>query len=748
MKKRLAALLLVVVLCLATLPGTAFARETSYFSPLPASFDFNELRLNGSCVAELDAACMIALSLLEEGGHESEMLTAWDRMSTLYSEIELQYSLLLIRYYQDPGAYGEAYASFAAARNTAATTLLTARQTLLGDAYYGELLKLYIGSQQAAAILAEAAPDAALLELLRQENELVIRYQQTAAKDQAQIVDGQSWTMSGALRACKTDPANASAYLRVYYELYARRNAALGQIYLDLTTLRARIAETCGFADYAQYGYQQFARDYSLEDAAVFRGEVKQYLAPLFRTLSLAVDNSVFADGKEYGALGQEALLDAAQPCMPLLSDELAEAYAYMRECHLVDAAFSATKLSTTFTISLPTCGTAYVNCYRQGTNRDLSNLIHEFGHFNAFTRGVYNECYDTLEVHSQGLEMLFLSFSEALYGQRALSQSGYALYSILHSVMSGCMYDELQLYAYTTEGLTLDGLNRKSAQLAAEYGLDAIGPEGVDYSWVEIGHSFDRPMYYISYATSAFAALQFYLLAQTEGIDAAADLYLRFVQNSIDVPGYRGPLIVSEMEDPFRAGTVERFSKRLTSCVYEGLCGVPYQDTEGSWAETDIVLLYLLEILNGTSDTTFSPDGTLTRGMAVTALYRAVGKPASAVDAAAVFSDVPADTWYTDAVGWAIEAGVTDGTSETTFSPTRPVTCQEFAAMLYRQRFGYGYDYSDEPAPEGAADWAADALCWSRDEAVFRSESGPIAPTAELSRAEFAAALVGAIYD
>ena len=67
---------------------------------------------------------------------------------------------------------------------------------------------------------------------------------------------------------------------------------------------------------------------------------------------------------------------------------------------------------------------------------------------------------------------------------------------------------------------------------------------------------------------------------------------------------------------------------------------------------------------------------------------------------------------------------------------------------MLFRQRFGADYDYSGSPAPQGAAEWAADALSWCIDEAVFRSEDGVMSPVDELTRAEFACAIVGAIYE
>ena len=73
--------------------------------------------------------------------------------------------------------------------------------------------------------------------------------------------------------------------------------------------------------------------------------------------------------------------------------------------------------------------------------------------------------------------------------------------------------------------------------------------------------------------------------------------------------------------------------------------------------------------ITSGTSTTTFSPDAACTRAQAVTFLWRAAGSPAP-VSTEMPFTDVTAGTYYYDAVLWAVENGITSGTSATTFAP------------------------------------------------------------------------------
>ena len=83
-----------------------------------------------------------------------------------------------------------------------------------------------------------------------------------------------------------------------------------------------------------------------------------------------------------------------------------------------------------------------------------------------------------------------------------------------------------------------------------------------------------------------------------------------------------------------------------------------------------------------GTSETTFSPDDTCTRAQSVTFLYRAAGVETEAEES---FKDVPADAYYASAVTWAVKNGVTNGTSESTFSPEDGCTRGQIVTFLYR---------------------------------------------------------------
>lgn len=86
--------------------------------------------------------------------------------------------------------------------------------------------------------------------------------------------------------------------------------------------------------------------------------------------------------------------------------------------------------------------------------------------------------------------------------------------------------------------------------------------------------------------------------------------------------------------------------------------------------------------ITNGMTETMFAPNATCTRGQSVTFLYRALKGTASG---SANFTDVKSDTFYADAINWAVANNVTNGTSNTTFSPNADCTRAEIVTFLYR---------------------------------------------------------------
>ena len=120
--------------------------------------------------------------------------------------------------------------------------------------------------------------------------------------------------------------------------------------------------------------------------------------------------------------------------------------------------------------------------------------------------------------------------------------------------------------------------------------------------------------------------------------------------------------------------------------------------------------------ITKGTSDTTFSPNDGCTRGQCVTFLYRYAGSPEVDADAASKFTDVKSDAYYSSAVAWAVENGVTTGTSDTTFSPGANCSRAQIVTFLWRYNgkpeaggSGAFTDVKSDAYYAGAVSWAVE---------------------------------------
>ena len=106
-----------------------------------------------------------------------------------------------------------------------------------------------------------------------------------------------------------------------------------------------------------------------------------------------------------------------------------------------------------------------------------------------------------------------------------------------------------------------------------------------------------------------------------------------------------------------------------------------------GHWASEAIAYVTGEGYFNGTSETTFGPSVPMSRAMLATVLWRMEGQPAPT--GANTFTDVPAGQWYTDAVTWAAEQGIVTGTGNGLFDPNGDITREQLAVMLYRYAGG-----------------------------------------------------------
>lgn len=143
-----------------------------------------------------------------------------------------------------------------------------------------------------------------------------------------------------------------------------------------------------------------------------------------------------------------------------------------------------------------------------------------------------------------------------------------------------------------------------------------------------------------------------------------------------------------------------------------------------GEWYHDAIEACAKRNLFNGTGAGKFEPEETMTRAMVVTVLWRLDGQKTPGN--VSVFSDVPADTWYTEAVAWAAENGIVNGVGDGKFEPDGSVTREQIATIFCRYAESKGIDtakradLSSYPDVAEISDYAKEAMAWVNAEGLI----------------------------
>ena len=164
---------------------------------------------------------------------------------------------------------------------------------------------------------------------------------------------------------------------------------------------------------------------------------------------------------------------------------------------------------------------------------------------------------------------------------------------------------------------------------------------------------------------------------------------------------------------------------------------GVFVDVATGSYYEDAVDWAVENGITKGTDDTHFSPDGICTRAQAVTFLWRTAGSPEPETHTMP-FTDVPAGSYYYDAVLWAVENGITKGTSDTTFSPNMTCSRAQIVAFLWRSEKSPAAGTANPFADVKSTAYYADAVLWAVKENITRGTTNTtFSPDADCTRAQ-----------
>ena len=170
---------------------------------------------------------------------------------------------------------------------------------------------------------------------------------------------------------------------------------------------------------------------------------------------------------------------------------------------------------------------------------------------------------------------------------------------------------------------------------------------------------------------------------------------------------------------------------------------------TEDKWFYNEVMKAAKYGLFSGVGDgTRFDPYGETWRAMIVAVIHRADGN-AEPETATTPFADVPANAWFALDVAWAFENKVAKGTSDTTFSPQTSVTREQIAVMLYNFTESKGIatderaDLSKYADAANISSWATEAISWATAVGLITGDGKNVNPKGTATRAEAAAIMV-----
>ncbi len=334
-----------------------------------------------------------------------------------------------------------------------------------------------------------------------------------------------------------------------------------------------------------------------------------------------------------------------------------------------------------------------------------------------------------TVMALGQGDSLISLSYLEELFMPTAVSQGTAEMEKQLDAV-----------YEAALENLHQVELENPSQEGLYSYEFSSRQYSRGSYIQLESGSGF------LMLAGDAVAAHDGVFLDVTEGTTVEGGTAL--------VPGHR--YLVGENTTALvvvRSGIIKAGVQGAYDWKDNGEKAAPFLDvTADNWYSGAVDYAYFNGLFAGMGEDQFVPMGNMNRAMMMTVLYHLAGDPEEQrQNAAATFSDVPADQWYASFVSWAAEQGVSAGTGEGKFSPNQQVTREQVVVLLYNFATNYmGLKLEERTDITTCTDyaqiafWSQDALSWAVASGVTASNSeGALEPSRSATRAEVASMLM-----
>ena len=411
-------------------------------------------------------------------------------------------------------------------------------------------------------------------DLNAKETELSLQYDVLYNKEYTTTVNGKKYNSEQLSEANGNGGISKDEFLAGYADILKQQNEEMAELYIELVKVRSELAKSYGYDNYSDYAYdKRYGRDYTYDDLAEYRQDIKDYMLPASDQLTLELFMTYYDQMSEAfeQKMSEQECLDTMRKYLPEISSDMLLSLDFMIDHELYDLSVDDKKAPGGYTISIQHYNAPFMYNDADGTYADMRTVIHEFGHYNQMYYMTEDSWYygntdlDLAEIHSQGLELLFMDFAQDIFGDYADFMNFYTMYNLVYAAVDGVKEDVFQynVYAEDPDTLTVEKLNQLYYDVCMEYGgqyssmlSDSLAladqgylDQGAVLEWVKIPHTFQSPVYYISYSVSVAAVFELFdgiLDDRDEGIELYLNLVNEEFQNS-----YQETLVNAGLNNP-----------------------------------------------------------------------------------------------------------------------------------------------------------------------------------------------------
>ena len=382
-------------------------------------------------------------------------------------------------------------------------------------------------------------------------SELVNKYDKIIASGEVEI-NGETVTLAVArsMQGSENQEIRKAAYT-AWREWLLKQREEIAGIFDEIVKLRHQMALNLGYDNFIPLGYLGMGRtDYSVEEAAQFRANIRRYAVPLLvkiqemqakehETETLKPWDSGFTPSLNLpsGVAPISTQIEKAERVFEKLSPVLASHFKRMQEENLIDLENRKGKRAGAYCTSFPDEGRVAILCNSTGDEDDVRTLMHEMGHAFQGWESQPIEAIDlqwptsdACEVHSMGMEYLSMKHMDEFFNDHDATKFRRNRWK--QAVTLICyiaVVDEFQHWLYENPTATPDERDVAWNRISDTYqpGVDySDNPEYQAMRWYAQGHIFWMPFYYIDYAIAETGAMQLGLIDK-ENSEKAMETYL-----------------------------------------------------------------------------------------------------------------------------------------------------------------------------------------------------------------------------